>query len=189
MTGLFFGSFNPIHKGHLQIARYLLNRQFVDRILFVVSPHNPFKEESDLLDAQKRIEIVEKAIIHDKRMEASSIELALPKPSYTIDTLKKFAELYPGRHFAIIMGEDNLQNFHLWREYKTICENYPIFVYPRPGSHVQNTDYPNIHLIDAPLFPVSSTDIREKIKKGEDISSFVPSGIHDLILNYYRQLC
>lgn len=185
MTGLFFGSFNPIHVGHLQIARYLLDHHPIDKILFVVSPQNPFKQDKTLLDAQKRVELVEKALAGDSRMEACPIELTLPKPSYTIHTLRQLAKLYPDRKFAIIMGEDNLKGFHLWREHQTIYENYPIFVYPRSGSAVSNADYPNICPIDAPLFPVSSTDIREKIKKGEDITPFVPPAIRDLIDSYY----
>lgn len=189
MTGLFFGSFNPIHKGHLQIAQYLIEHHLTDHILFVVSPQNPFKKAGDLLDAQKRIELVQKAIAGDNHMDASSIEFSLPKPSYTIDTLKQLSKVYPGRRFALVMGEDNLQNFHLWREYETICENYTVFVYPRPGNFIQRIQYPNIHLIDAPLFPVSSTEIREKIRAGEDITPFVPAEIHDLILNYYSKSC
>ena len=115
MTGLFFGSFNPIHKGHLQIARYLSEQGLVDRVVFVVSPQNPFKKGQSLLDAEKRIEIAAKAVAGDERMEVSDMELTMPRPSYTIDTLNRFSRLYPEEHFALIMGEDNLKNFPMWK--------------------------------------------------------------------------
>lgn len=162
-----------------------MEHQLVEKILFVVSPQNPFKRNKELLDAEKRIELVEKALARETQMEACSIELSMPKPSYTIDTLKELKRRYPSQSFALIMGGDNLENFHLWREHQAIYENYPIFVYPRSGETVRNSNYPNIRPIDAPLFPVSSTDIREKIKKGEDISPFVPAEICNLIRNYY----
>lgn len=186
MTGLFFGSFNPIHKGHLQIARYLLDDQLVGRVLFVVSPQNPFKKEESLLDAEKRIEIATKAVAGDVRMGVSDIELSMPRPSYTVDTLKQFSILYPGERFALIMGEDNLKNFPLWKGYETIRRDYPVFVYPRNGSLMQPAGDSRIHFVKAPLFPVSSTEIREKITRGEDILPFVPEEIHDLILSYYQ---
>lgn len=186
MTGLFFGSFNPIHKGHLQIARYLSEQGLVDRVVFVVSPQNPFKKGQNLLDAEKRIEIAAKAVAGDERMEVSDMELTMPRPSYTIDTLKRFSRLYPEEHFALIMGEDNLKNFPMWKGYDIIRRNYSVFVYPRHTSFTQEINDPDIHLVNAPLFPVSSTEIREKIRRGEDIAPFVPPEVHDLILNYYQ---
>lgn len=189
MTGLFFGSFNPFHNGHLQIARYLLDHRITARILFVVSPRNPFKTDSSLLDETKRLRLVETAIASDKRMEASPVEFSLPRPSYTIDTLRKLTDLYPGQDFALIMGADNLRDFHLWKEYETICRNFPIFVYPRPGIGNIGLHYPCVTQVKAPLFSVSSTEIRDKIQKGEDISAFVPPEIHTLILEYYSKPC
>lgn len=189
MTGLFFGSFNPIHTGHLRIARYLLEHRCVDEILFVVSPQNPFKKEQDLLDVRKRMEIAAKAIGDDNRMGISDIELSMPRPSYTVDTLERLSCLYPEKRFALVMGEDNLKNFPLWKGYEIIRRNYSVFVYPRHTSFTQKTDEPGIHFVNAPLFPVSSTEIREKIRRGEDIASFVPAAVHDLILNYYRKTC
>ncbi|MDE5638534.1 MAG: nicotinate-nucleotide adenylyltransferase [Odoribacter sp.] len=186
MTGLFFGSFNPIHKGHLQIARYLLDDQLVDRVLFVVSPQNPFKKEESLLNAEKRIEIATKAVAGNARMGISDIELSMPRPSYTVDTLRRFSILCPGERFALIMGEDNLKNFPLWKGYEIIRRDYPVFVYPRNGSSMQPAGDSRIHFIKAPLFPVSSTEIREKIARGEDILPFVPEKVHDLILTYYQ---
>lgn len=189
MTGLFFGSFNPVHAGHLQIARFLLEHRCVDEILFVVSPQNPFKKEQDLLDVQKRIEIAAQAVAGDSRIQVSDVEVSLPRPSYTADTLERLSALYPEKDFALIMGEDNLKNFPLWKGYETIRRNYPVFVYPRHSSFTQPINDPKIHLVNAPLFPVSSTEIREKIRRGEDISSFVPAAVHDLILTYYRKTC
>lgn len=186
MTGLFFGSFNPIHHGHLQIARYLLGKGLVERVLFVVSPQNPFKRGKSLLDAEKRMEIAAKAVAGDERMHVSDIELSMPRPSYTIDTLKQFSRLYPKEHFALIMGEDNLKNFPLWKGYETIRQNYQVFVYPRNSSSVRATDDMHIHFVNAPLFPLSSSEIREKIKNGEDIAPFVPAEVRELILNYYQ---
>ncbi len=187
MTGLFFGSFNPIHKGHLQIARYLLEHGLVGRVLFIVSPQNPFKEKMKLLEAEKRIEIAAKAVAGDERMCVSDIELTMPRPSYTIDTLQQLSRLYPEEHFALIMGEDNLKNFPLWKGYETIRQNYSVFVYPRNASSKQVAGDSRIHFVKAPLFPVSSTEIREKIKNGEDITPFVPEEVHDLIINYYQK--
>lgn len=188
MTGLFFGSFNPIHRGHLQIARCLLEQGFVDRVLFVVSPQNPFKKGQELLDAEKRIEIAAKAVAGDERMEVSDIELSMPRPSYTIDTLNQFSRLNPEECFALIMGEDNLKNFPMWKWYEAIRQKYSVLVYPRGGSSLQGEiGDSRIRFVNAPLFPVSSTEIREKIKNGEDITPFVPAEVHDLVLNYYRQ--
>lgn len=186
--GTFFGSFNPIHRGHLQIARCLLEQGFVDRVLFVVSPQNPFKKGQELLDAEKRIEIAAKAVAGDERMEVSDIELSMPRPSYTIDTLNQFSRLNPEECFALIMGEDNLKNFPMWKGYEAIRQKYSVLVYPRGGSSLQGEiGDSRIRFVNAPLFPVSSTEIREKIKNGEDITPFVPAEVHDLVLNYYRQ--
>ena len=168
MTGLFFGSFNPIHNGHLKIAQYLLYKGYCQRIWFVVSPHNPLKSDRSLLDEQKRLEIVKAAIRGDERMQACDVEFGLPKPSYTYATLQLLKKKWPEEEFALIIGEDNLRDFHKWRNAKEIVENYRILV-----------------LIDAPLADVSSTEIREMLGEGQDISPYVPQPALPLILNYY----
>lgn len=185
MTGLFFGSFNPVHNGHLKIAQYLLDQGYCRRIWFVVSPHNPLKSDRSLLDGQKRLEIVKAAIGEDMRMQACDIEFGMPKPSYTYATLQLLRKKWPEEKFALIMGEDNLRNFHQWRNAKEIAENYRILVYPRKGVVASGLMWENLLLVDAPLADISSTEIREMLKEGRDISPYVPSSALSLILKYY----
>ena len=185
ITGLFFGSFNPIHNGHLAIAQYLLDNKYCEKLWFVVSPQNPWKENSALLDEQKRLYVVNKAIAEDDRMAVSDVEFTRARPSYTYQTLQVLAEKYPEKQFALIVGGDNLRDFHLWKDYEKILEEYPLFVYPRPGVDLSNDIVGNIHLIDAPLADVSSTEIRNKVIKGEDVSVFVPCSVLSLIQEYY----
>lgn len=186
MTGLFFGSFNPIHNGHLAIARYLLDNSYCREIWFVVSPQNPLKQDKSLLEEEKRLEIVKAAIGGDSRMATCDIEFTMPRPSYTIDTLRKLENNNPGRQFALIIGGDNLRDFHLWRNYDMIARCYRILVYPRPGIIVPQPDWENVILVDAPLADISSTEIRERIQAGEDVSFYVPPKASDLIEKYYR---
>ena len=143
------------------------------------------KENSALLHEQKRFEIVQKAIAEEDRMEASDFEFTMPRPSYTYQTLQRLAEKYPQKQFALVIGGDNLRDFHLWKDYEKIWEKYPLLVYPRPGIDLSNAIVGNIHLIDAPLADVSSTEIRNKVMSGEDISSFVPRSVLSLIQEYY----
>ena len=185
MTGLFFGSFNPIHNGHLRIARYLLEQGLCKEIWFIVSPQNPFKKDNTLLEEQKRLEIVRTALTGDPRMQVSDVEFDMPRPSYTIDTLELLSIRYPDKEFALIIGGDNLRDFHRWKDYQRIAENYRIFVYPRPGIDTNGINYPNVSRINAPLSSVSSTGIREKIQRGEEISGWVPVAALPLILKEY----
>lgn len=191
MIGLFFGSFNPIHKGHLAIARYLLDNGYCREVWFVVSPMNPFKQDNSLLEESERLRIVRMAIAADSRMKACDVEFGMPKPSYTIDTLRKLSTGYkngitgePG--FALIIGGDNLRDFHLWKDYREIAEHYRILVYPRPGIDVSAIHFPNVTLVEAPLFSVSSTEIREKVRRGEDISAFIPENTLKAVLGAYK---
>lgn len=186
MIGLFFGSFNPIHLGHMRIARYLLDHSLCRDIWFVVSPQNPFKQDLELLPEQKRLEIVRMAVAGEPGMKACDIELTMPKPSFTVDTLRVLSSRYPGEQFALIIGGDNLKNFHLWRDYRTIAANYKIWVYPRPGVEIAGISYENTRLVDAPLLGISSTQLRQMICRGEDISSHVPCGVEELIVNSYK---
>lgn len=184
-VGLFFGSFNPIHNGHLAIANYLLEQGYCAEVWFIVSPCNPWKKNQELLDEQKRLEIVNAAIQGNGRMQASDIEFAMPRPSYTYQTLCALQTKYPHRHFQLIIGGDNLSRFHDWRNSEDILASFPILVYPRPGIPLPKELPASVTIVDAPLTDVSSTEIREKLKKGEDISSLVPATILALVQKYY----
>lgn len=189
MIGLFFGSFNPLHNGHVGIARYVLDAGLCEEVWFVVSPQNPWKEDACLLDERKRLEIVSRAIAGDGRMKAVDLEFELPRPSYTYQTLSVLKERFPLTDFALIIGGDNLRDFHKWRNYRDILATYPLLVYPRPGIEVGNEIREgDIRLIEAPLSDVSSTEIRERISAGEDISPYVPESVKGLIKEYYEAL-
>lgn len=184
-VGLFFGSFNPIHNGHLAIARYLLEEGYCGKVWFVISPRNPWKEDTALLEEGRRLEIVQAAIAGDERLEACEIEFTMPRPSYTYQTLRILTERYPDKQFTLIMGGDNLQRFHLWKNYEEILRHFSLLVYPRPDMSVQGNREGDITVVQAPLLPVSSTGIRYKLSVGEDISGEVPAAALPLILKYY----
>lgn len=185
--GLFFGSFNPVHNGHLAIARYLLDKGYCEKVWFVVSPQNPLKEDHTLLDEQKRLEIVQEAVSGDARMGVCDIEFKMPRPSYTFQTLQTLSGKYPQFDFTLIIGGDNLRDFHLWRNYEDIVSRYRILVYPRPDVIIPDVKCQNISIVDAPLSMISSTDIRRKLQHGEDVSDWVPAKALPLILKYYRR--
>lgn len=184
-TGLFFGSFNPIHNGHIAIARYLLENGYCESVWFIVSPQNPWKVDSTLLDERKRLQIVEKAVEREERMEASDFEFSMPRPSYTYQTLEALQAKYPAMDFSLIIGGDNLQRFHLWKNYREVLADFPLIVYPRPGILIPEITGANMTIVDAPLTDISSTEIRDKVKVGEDISDRVPSVVLPLIQKYY----
>jgi nicotinate-nucleotide adenylyltransferase len=180
--GLFFGSFNPIHNGHLAISAYMVEHGDIDRLWFVVSPQNPLKEKDDLLDDTLRLEMVKLAIENDMRYEACDIELTLPQPSFTINTLDALKTNYPSVEFFLIMGSDNFVNLEKWKDYGRIIREYPILIYPRPGFAIKSSILEgNFTLINAPLLPISSTMIREKIGKNENIDSLIPSAVSEFI--------
>lgn len=165
--GLFFGSFNPIHVGHLIVANSMLELTDIDQVWFVVSPQNPFKERKTLLDNHHRLQMVRVAIDDNYRMRACDVEMHLPIPSYTVVTLAHLAEKYPDKRFSIIMGGDNLENFRRWRNYEYILENYSLYVYPRPGSVLDDlAGHRNVHLVDVPMMDISSSYIRQQIAAG-----------------------
>lgn len=179
-VGLFFGSFNPIHVGHLIIADSILQNSDLDEIYFVISPQNPFKEKKSLLHEFDRYDLVEKAIKGNDFFSVSDIEFGLPKPSYTIDTLIHLQEKYPAKSFSIIMGEDNLGNFHKWKNASEIIKNYEVYVYPRPFSKLPIKEYQNhskIHKVEAPLVEISSTMIRKRIKENKSIKYLVSESV------------
>lgn len=179
--GLYFGSFNPIHTGHLIIASHILNETDLQRIWFVVSPQNPFKQSATLLNEYDRLHLVQTAIEKDDRFKASEIEFSLPKPSYTSQTLAYLAEKYPTHRFTIIMGSDSLQNLAKWKNPETIVRNYPIIVYRRPGFEVVNELNANIQVMNAPLLEISATHIRECVQQGKSIRYLVPAVVEQEI--------
>ena len=172
--GLYFGSFNPIHTGHLIIANHILNETRLQRIWFVVSPQNPFKPSSTLLNEYDRLHLVQIAIENDDRLRASNIEFSLPKPSYTAHTLSYLTDKHPSYQFTVIMGSDSFQNLGNWKNVETIIANYPILVYQRPNFEVTNEIGANVTILDAPLLDISATYIRECLQKGKSIKYLLP---------------
>ena len=189
-VGLYFGSFNPIHTGHLIIANHLAYTSPLDEVWFVISPQNPFKKSSSLLNENHRFFLVQEAIEGEKRLRASRVEFNLPKPSYTIDTLTYLSEKYPAHHFHIIMGSDSFQNLGKWKNGDVIARSYPVIIYKRPGYEITNLLNAHITIADAPLLEISSTRIRDMIRSGESIRYLVPDVVKEEIEknNYYRDL-
>jgi len=176
ITGLYFGSFNPIHIGHLAIANFMVEYSRLDQLWFVVSPQNPLKEKHSLLADYHRLEMVRLAVEEDDRFRASDIEFRLPKPSYTIDTLTYLEEKYPEREFQLIMGGDGLRTFHKWKHADLIVQKYHRLIYPRPGTDLKAAArLPNATLVDAPMMDISSSFIRKAIREGKDVRHLVPA--------------
>lgn len=181
--GLYFGSFNPIHHGHLLIASYMLQHTDLKQIWFVVSPQNPLKPAASLLNEYHRFFLVQLAIDGESRFKASDIEFKLPKPSYTVDTLTYLQEKYPTNEFSVIMGSDSYQNLPKWKNYNWLLKNYSVYVYRRP-KHENISVYSgakDIHILNAPLLPISSTAIRKDIKEGRSIRYLVPETVRSEI--------
>lgn len=188
-VGLYFGSFNPIHHGHLIIANYMLQNTDLDQLWFVVSPQNPFKQSSSLLNAHHRLHLVKLAIEAEPKLKASDIEFRLPQPSYTVNTLAYLQEKYPTYQFSIIMGSDSFENLSKWKNYEFILQHCPIYVYRRPGHDINNTfTEAAITIMDAPLLQISATYIRSNVKQGKSIRYMVPDKVVEEILHngYYR---
>ncbi|MFV0379187.1 MAG: nicotinate (nicotinamide) nucleotide adenylyltransferase [Mangrovibacterium sp.] len=188
-VGLLFGSFNPIHIGHMAIANYMLEFTEIEKLWFVVSPHNPLKNKKYLLPDHHRLRMVNEAIEDDYRFQSSNIEFDLPKPSYTIDTLIYLQEKYPQHEFCLIIGSDNLDSFHKWKNYELLLKFYSILVYPRPGF--QGSEWltrPNIKLVEAPLMEISASFIRASIAAGKDIRHFLPykTWVYLEEMNFYK---
>ncbi len=188
-VGLFFGSFNPVHIGHMVIANYMVEFTGIDQVWFVVSPQNPHKLNQNLLNEFDRLEMLNLAIGDDNRFRASDVEFRLPKPSYTINTLAVLTDKYPAYSFKIIIGSDNLESLPKWKNYETIVENYGILVYPRPGFNIRkDLNFNNIIFTEAPLMEISSSFIRNAIHEGKNISYFLPANVFDHLdkMNYYK---
>src|SRR5690606_31018607 len=183
--GLFFGSFNPIHIGHLILANYITEHSDMDELWFVVSPQNPFKEKKSLLKDTNRLDMVQLAIQNYPKMRASNVEFSLPQPSYTIDTLAHLKEQYPQYSFALIMGEDNLKSLHKWKNAEKLMNDYQIIVYPRVSNGDEEKQHQfqheNISLIQAPVIEISATEIRNMIKQGKNVRPMLPPEVFEYL--------
>jgi nicotinate-nucleotide adenylyltransferase len=186
--GLYFGSFNPIHVGHLIIASHIISNTELEELWLVVSPQNPFKKNHTLLNEHHRLNLVRTAIEGERKLRASSVEFKLPKPSYTIDTLTYLAEKYPEHVFSIIMGSDSFQNLEKWKNYEFLLEKYEILIYKRPGFDMEEKLKGNIKVMDAPVLEISSTRIRELIRHNKSIRYLVTDAVKEVIENnsYYK---
>lgn len=174
-TGLFFGSFNPIHIGHMVIANYMIEFSDLDQLWFVVSPHNPLKEKKSLLKGYHRLEMVRLAVEEDDRFRECDIEFHMPRPSYTIDTLTYLSEKNPAMEFKLIMGSDGLKTFHKWKHAALITQQYHRLIYPRPGVNRESlAEIPNATWMDAPMMDISSSFIRSAISQGKEVRYMVP---------------
>ncbi len=187
--GLYFGSFNPIHIGHLAIANYILEFSTLDQIWFVVSPHNPFKKKASLLPDYQRLELINLSLDDSDNYKSSNIEFKMPKPTRTVDTLAYLHDKYPNYEFALIMGSDNLVNFHKWKNYEQIINNHLIYVYPRPNTKKSRFEnHENIIIVNAPLIEISSSFIRKAIKEKKDVRFFMHPKVWEVIteMNFYK---
>lgn len=180
--GLFFGSFNPIHMGHLIIANIMVETTDLDKVWFVVSPQNPFKPSKGLLHEFDRFDMVRAAVHDHYKIDVSDVEFHLPKPSYTIHTLVYLTEKHPDKHFKIIIGEDNLEGFMKWKNYERILNDYGLYVYPRPHAQLSELkQHPNVKMVDAPMLDISATFIRNCIRKKQSVRYLVPDAVEEMI--------
>ncbi|MES2573415.1 MAG: nicotinate (nicotinamide) nucleotide adenylyltransferase [Bacteroidota bacterium] len=182
--GLYFGTFNPIHMGHLIIANHFAEHTSLDQIWMVVTPHNPLKNKETLLDDYQRLQLVTLATEDYPKIKPSDIEFKLSQPNYTVNTLAHLQDKFPNHEFSLIMGEDNLKSLHKWKNYEVILQNHEVYVYPRISSGVENSifkDNPKIHFIAAPIVEISSTFIRENIKKKKNVQPLLPSKVWEYI--------
>ena len=178
---LYFGSFNPIHTGHIELARYALTHTVADELWLVLSPHNPLKTKEQLWDDDFRLSLTQKAVAKFSDIKVSDIEFSLPQPNYTYVTLRTLREKYPDTQFDMLIGADNHQIFDHWKQYQEILQNHQVWVYPRNGITPDKAQFPQMRWLEAPLFPISSTMIREKISRKESIHGLVPIEIEQTI--------
>jgi len=190
--GLYFGTFNPIHVGHLIIANHMAEYSGLDQIWMVVTPHNPLKKKDTLLDDYQRLHLVRLATEDFPKIKPSDFEFKLPQPNYTVNTLAHLKDKFPQNEFSLIMGEDNLKTFNKWKNYDVILENHNIYVYPRISAEIENLQFknhPRIHVVAAPIVEISSTFIRENIKKGKNVQPLLPHKVWEYIdhSNFYKK--
>ncbi|MDD3723632.1 MAG: nicotinate (nicotinamide) nucleotide adenylyltransferase [Lutibacter sp.] len=190
--GLFFGTFNPIHIGHMIIANYMVEFSDLEEVWFVVTPRSPFKQKETLLSNHHRLAMADIAIENYPKLKTSNIEFNLPQPNYTINTLIHLEEKYPNRQFCLLLGEDNLKGFQKWKNYETILKNYELYIYPRISEEKikpEFVNHPKIHRVNAPIVQISSTFIRKGIKDKKDISIMLPANVWKYIdeMNFYKQ--
>jgi len=189
-TGLFFGSFNPIHNGHLMLANYMAEFTDLDEVWFVVSPQNPLKDKNTLLAEHHRLALVRIAVEDQQKLGVTDIEFKMPRPSYTIDTLTWLGEKYPNREFVLISGTDIFSSFHKWKNYESILEFYSVYVYPRPGSSLGDfADNPKIKLFPAPMMEISSSFIRKGIKAKKSMRYWMPDKVYEYMqeMHFYEK--
>ncbi len=189
-TALFFGSFNPIHVGHMVIASTMVQQEDVDEVWFVVSPQNPLKERATLLADHHRLQMVQRAVDDDYRLRVCDIEMHLPIPSYTVVTLAALAEKYPDREFSLIMGSDNLATFERWRNYQYILDHYRIHVYPRPGTEqCKLASHPSVRMANVPMMDISSSYIRQRIAEGKDVRYLLTEPVYKYLseMHFYEE--
>ncbi|MEO2070047.1 MAG: nicotinate (nicotinamide) nucleotide adenylyltransferase [Zunongwangia sp.] len=189
--GLFFGTFNPIHIGHVIIANHMAEFSDLDEVWLVVTPHNPHKKKSTLLDNHNRLDMVFMACEEFEHLQPSDVEFRLEQPNYTVKTLAHLQEKYPTNEFCLIMGEDNLKTFHKWKNYEVILDNHSLYVYPRKsGGKVENQfkDHPKITRVEAPVIEISATFIRDSIKEGKFIKPMLPAKVWEYVIhnNFYK---
>ncbi|SUZ47221.1 uncharacterized protein METZ01_LOCUS75 [marine metagenome] len=183
--GLYLGTFNPIHNGHITLANYFANIIDLDEVWVVLTPQNPFKKKYNLIEDDYRLEMANNTFNHLKNIKVSDIEFKLDKPNYTIDTINRLSEDFPNKQFTLLIGEDNLANFHHWKDYSKILEVVEVFVYPRTTTtNVDNELINNkkIKILDAPKIEISSDEIRKKMKEGVDIKSYLPKVVYEYII-------
>ncbi|MBL7138135.1 MAG: nicotinate-nucleotide adenylyltransferase [Bacteroidales bacterium] len=188
-TGLFFGSFNPIHLGHLMIASYMIEFTDIHDVWFVISPHNPLKDKSTLLPDVNRLYMVNVALEDEPRFKASNIEFHLPQPSYTIDTLTYLQEKHPSHEFILLAGSDILPTLHKWKNHKQLLNQYKFYIYPRPSSSSSPFEnHPSISFVNAPMIEISASFIRKAILAGKDMQYFLPAKVWKYVeeMGFYR---
>jgi len=182
--GLYFGTFNPIHVGHLIIANHMAEFTDLEQIWLVVTPHNPLKKKASLLDDYQRLHLVNLATENYPKLKASDFEFKLPQPNYTVHTLALLSEAYPQHEFSLLLGEDNLKTFHKWKNYEVILAHYPLYVYPRISPEPANEElanHPNVHLVDAPVVEISSTFIRQAIHEKKNVAPLLPQAVWEYV--------
>ncbi len=190
-TGLYFGTFNPIHVGHITIANFMVEYSDLDEVWMVVTPHNPHKKKQTLLDDTHRLTMVRIAVEDYPKLKASPVEFDLPQPNYTVNTLAYLEEQHPEHFFSLIMGEDNLKSFHKWKNYEVILDRYSIYVYPRISdgtTETQFNNHPKITRVTAPIMELSSTFIRKAFREGKNIRPMLPHKVWTYIdeMNFYK---